>query len=469
MKSLRTRLLLTFAGLILVGFTTLAIIAGEQISSSTVEDFNTQLTEQTRLIARALKEPIEHAYEGEISGAPLLTTLQNYASQDNVQVSLYDGNGRFLLDSSGSTSGSTGTPELIAAGSGQVTSDTRQDANGNTFVYAAAPITEDSDVLAIVQLAAPLAAAQGLVMQRWLSLGLGVLGVTAVAGIAALWLSATLVRPLGELQQAALSVAQGNFSQRLPETRQDEIGELSRAFNHMAAQVEAMVEEQRAFASNASHELRTPLTTIRLRSEALRDNLVDDETARQYIVEIDNEVKRLGSLVQDLILLSRLDTGRLKAGHEQIEPVRLAHQIMQEMAAPAAAAYITLNLEAPEELPTIEAGLSHLHIVFRNLISNALKYTAPGGTVQWQLSASGNRLHHIITDTGQGIAPEDLPHLFERFFRADKSRSRAVTGVGLGLSLVRMIIEFYGGSIEVKSEGVGKGTAVHVYWPLEGA
>src|SRR5690606_22912040 len=114
-------------------------------------------------------------------------------------------------------------------------------------------------------------------------------------------------RPLIQLHQATLNVAAGNFSSRLPAERSDELGQVARAFNHMTAQIEAMIEEQKAFASNASHELRTPLTAIRLRSEALREGLVDEATARQYIAEIDDEAERLGNLVQDLIVLSRLD------------------------------------------------------------------------------------------------------------------------------------------------------------------
>ncbi|KAA3663251.1 MAG: sensor histidine kinase, partial [Chloroflexi bacterium] len=457
MKSLRTRLLITFAGLILAGFTTLAIMAGGQISSGTVEDFTTQLTEQASLVARALREPVEHAREGETSQATLLAALQTYASQGNVQVTLYDRNGRFLLNNSGDTSGPTGTAEVTAARSGQISTDTR-----SNIVYAAAPITEDDELIGVVQLAAPLSEVQSLVSERWLTLGLGVLGVTTVATIAALWLSNTLVRPLGNLQQAANQVAEGNFSQRLPENRQDEIGQLSRAFNHMAAQVEAMIEEQRTFASNASHELRTPLTTIRLRSEALRDNLVDDATAQQYIVEIDDEVKRLGNLVQDLIMVSRLDAGQLEVGHEQIEPTRFARQLIQQLATQANTSQITMTLDAPAELPIIEASLSHLQIVFRNLLDNALKYTPTGGTIEWQITAVNNKLHHIIRDNGQGIAAADLPHLFERFYRADKSHSRTIAGVGLGLSLVRLIVEFYGGEIWIESEGVGMGTAVHI-------
>ena len=227
-----------------------------------------------------------------------------------------------------------------------------------------------------------------------------------------------------------------------------------------------MIDEQRAFASNASHELRTPLTTIRLRSEALREGDLDAATAQQYAVEIDDEVRRLGNLVQDLLMLSRLDSGRLEAGRERIDLTRLARQLMAEIKPQADNRAITLQLDASPMLPSVTAGQAHLVIVFRNLLSNALKYTSDGGQIAWQIRADGETIHHTISDTGQGIIADDLPHVFDRFYRVDKSRSRAVPGVGLGLSLVRMIVEFYGGTVRVESEGIGKGTAVHVTWPL---
>ena len=105
-------------------------------------------------------------------------------------------------------------------------------------------------------------------------------------------------------------------------------------------------------------------------------------------------------------------------------------------------------------------------LVFRNLLSNALKYTPDGGQITWHIEAHDHALHHTIRDTGQGIAADDLPHVFERFYRVDKSRSRAVPGVGLGLSLVRMVVEFYGGSVRLESEGIGQGTTAHVTWLL---
>lgn len=460
MRSLRTRLLLTFVGLILAGFTLLALLAGRQISAGTVEDFASSLGEQAEIIADVLHEPVEESLEHDGSLAQLGGILQTYAQQTEATVVLVDRNGRFAASSSGEET-ETDTPEIRDALTGSVSNDTR----GST-AYAAAPVWEDGRVIAAVQLAAPLSAAQSLVVQRWLGLAAAVLGVTIVAGLAAFWLSTTLTRPLAQLQQAANQVAQGNFSQRLPATRQDEIGDVARAFNEMTTQVEAMIEEQRAFASNASHELRTPLTTIRLRSEALRDNSVDPDTARQYIVEIDNEVQRMGSLVQDLILLSRLDSGRLEAGQEQIDPIRLAQQLIAEHAAQAEARHIDLRLDAPDALPSITAGYTHITILFRNLLSNALKYTPDGGQITWRLQQVDDTLQSTITDTGRGIPPEDLPHLFDRFYRVDKSRSRAVPGVGLGLSLARMIVQFYGGTIRVESEGVGHGTTITVQWPL---
>jgi signal transduction histidine kinase len=226
-----------------------------------------------------------------------------------------------------------------------------------------------------------------------------------------------------------------------------------------------MIEDQRSFASNASHELRTPLTTIRLRSEALRDGTLDAAMAQQYVVEIDDEVQRLGNLVQDLMMLSRLDSGRLEAGREQIDTIRLARQLLGEIASQAERHSITLHLDVLADLQPVTAGSAHLLIVFRNLLNNGLKYTPDGGQITWRIRAEGDHLHHAISDTGQGIAAEDLPYVFDRFYRVDKSRSREVPGVGLGLSLVRMIVEFYGGTVYLTSEGIGQGTTSHVIWP----
>ena len=467
MGSLRTRLLLAYAGLLLIGFVALGLLAGNQISAGTVEDFRNQLTEQTQLLMRALKEPLEHLDENETSEAAIMDLLLVYANQSQAQVMLLDKDGDYWLSSDETAESNTAdNPEVIAARNGEITTDTRQNQAGDMTVFAAAPITEDGRLLAIIRLAAPFSEAQALITERWLTLGAGVAGLAILAVLASLILAASLTRPLAQLRQASLDIAAGDFSVRVADGRQDEIGQVARAFNHMTAQVETMIEEQKAFASNASHELRTPLTTIRLRSEALREGLVDEETSKQYIAEIDDEVGRLGNLVQDIIVLSRLDAGRLDIGSEQIDPIRLAQQLIAEFSAQSEARQIELKLKVPDTLPALSAGLNHLHIVFRNLLQNALHYTPNGGMVTWQMEIEGKMLHHTIQDTGQGVSHEALPHLFDRFYRVDTGRGRKVPGVGLGLSLVKRVVESYDGRVTIDSPGLGQGTTVEVWWPL---
>jgi signal transduction histidine kinase len=467
LRSLRVRILIAFTGLILIGFAALTAFAGQQVSTGTTNDFKERMIEQAQLIARGLKEPVEHFAEGEGSANSIEVALQEYANQFGIEMTLLQGNGRYLLGSPvSSTLSSENAPEVTTASRGQTGENTRPDPSGQQTVYTAAPIYEDGQILAIIHLAAPLTGAQSLIWQRWSILIGGVLILAGLAIGVSLWLSSSLTRPLSQLQSSAEKIAQGDFSQRLPEDRQDEIGQLAGAFNHMTGQVEAMIEEQRTFAGNASHELRTPLTTIRLRSEALRDGVVDEPTSRQYIIEIDDEVARLGRLVEDLILVSRLDSGRLQAGHEEIDPVRFVRSLAQELQPALTEKQLRLDLQLPSQLPPVQASLNHLKVVFRNILTNTIKYTPTGGQIMWCIAEENGRFHATITDTGQGIAPEDLDHLFERFYRADKAHSREIPGVGLGLSLVKMIVEFYGGTIQISSPGIDQGTTVIVQWPF---
>ncbi len=468
---LQTRFMVAYAGLIVLGFAGLALIAGQQISQGSIADFETDLTTEASVLARSLREPMEQLIEGETNETAVFNLIADFANRTNTQITLINTAGQAWLKSDGtlSTAKYTEYAEVAAALEGRTIYDVRDDAQGITTGFAAAPINEDDKILSVVQISAPLAEAQALVFQRWLTLAGGVLLLSVLAVLASYGLSASLTRPLTQLRNSALKMADGDLSQRLPETRQDEIGQLAAAFNHMAGQVEAMIAEQRAFASNASHELRTPLTTIRLRSEALRDDNLDEATSQQYIIEIDDEVRRMGNLVQDLILLSRLDGGRSQPGQEKVDPRQLAHSLLREIQPQADAKQITLTLNAPDSLPFVEASLTHLQIVFRNLLQNSLKYTPAGGQITWQLQVDETNLHAILIDTGQGIAADDLPHLFERFYRANKARTREVDGVGLGLSLVQTVIKLYNGRIQISSPGIGAGTAVNVWWPFESA
>ena len=467
---LRTRLLVAYVSLILLGFVGLSWLAGSQISAGAVEDFERSLETQAELVARNLREPVEHFAEGEGAFSEIETAVTGLANDFNLQITLITPDG-FAWASSDPAVGKPNLaedPEVQAVLNRSSTAvfDTRPDANNINTIYTAVPLAEDGRLLSIVRVAAPASATASVVNQRYLQLAAGVLGLTGLAIVAALWLAASFTRPLEGLQTSAMKLAAGDLTQRVTVTRQDELGQLGETFNHMAEQVEAMLLEQKAFASNASHELRTPLTTIRLRSEALRDGHLDDATAQQYIAEIDDEVARLGRLVNDLIQLSRFDSGRAEVGSELIDPVRLGRSLCQQMQKTAVAKKISLNFDAPNELPVIQANQSHLRIVLQNLLGNALKYTPEGGQVAWRLSLEDGYLRSEMTDNGIGLAPEDAARLFERFYRADKAHTRATGGTGLGLPLAKSIVEFYNGRIQIHSDGPGQGTTATVWWPL---
>ncbi|MCB0189696.1 MAG: hypothetical protein KDE31_35740, partial [Caldilineaceae bacterium] len=266
---------------------------------------------------------------------------------------------------------------------------------------------------------------------------------------------------------------------RIAKPGADEIGAVGLAFNQMAEQVEAMVAEQRAFASNASHELRTPLTTMRLRTEALLANQLDAEIQQQYIAEIDQEVTHMSGLVDDLILLSRLDAHRLAVGTEQVDVVRVARSVCQELNAAITAKALTVDLEMPSaELPSVQANLNHLRVALRNLCENGVKYTTEQGHIHISFARDGAMIRGTVVDDGQGIAPEDLPHVHKRFHRAAQSRQRQQgtgndrpyddhrEGSGLGLALVQSIVALYGGKLIVDSAGLGRGTTATIWWPI---
>lgn len=465
---LRARLILAYTGLIVLAFAGLAFFAGRQISTAAEEDYEKHLEQQAVIVSEGLSEIVQYYREGVVLPAELAAIVRSYSERTDARLTVMDTDGVVWIDSAGFTYDrrQTDYPEVVAALNDSIVHDIRLDEQGQQTIYTATPIIGDGEMLGVVRLAAPAEFIRTSIAQRWLTFGLGFALLLALSVIASLRLSTSLTRPLEQLRASALRLAGGDLSMRLPEERNDEIGELAQSFNHLARQVQAMLEEQRAFAANASHELRTPLTTIRLRTEALRAGAVDEATTRQYIAEIDDEALRLSGLVEDLILLSRLDAGRAEPGSELIDPMRFARQLTREIEPLLESQGLTFTLDMPGHLPPVEASSHHMRVVFRNLLDNAIKYTPSGGHVIWRLWAEDGWLHGEVCDTGQGIDPEALPHLFERFYRADRTHSRRVPGVGLGLSLTRSVVQFYGGTLDITSEGHGKGTTAHVRWPL---
>ena len=277
----------------------------------------------------------------------------------------------------------------------------------------------------------------------------------------------SIINPLYQLRDSAHQLSRGDFSHRVQVKAHNEIGELGQAFNHMAQQVEAMMEEQRSFVSSTSHELRTPLTAIRLRTESiLLDDTMDEETRTQYIQEIEDEAIRLTNMVQDLGHLSRLDAGRLELDGSEVNLNQIAQRLIRQFSLLARKKNHTLTFLTTEHNVGIQANMDHLLIVFRNLLDNAIKYTPSGGQITWEMQVVDGQVINRIKDNGQGIEPDQLPHVFKRFYRGDKAHSRNIVGYGLGLSLVKAIVEAYHADITIDSKGSGQGTTVTVIFPL---
>ncbi len=463
-RSLRGQLLIAFVSLIVLGFGGLTLFAGRQLSAGALEDFESRLQIEALLVAAALHEPVEEFLKQEVGDDEVAVVVAQLANETNTRITLLHLDGSGWITSEGDLPDVGESAEVQAALNNEVIYELR-DLDGEPTLFSAAPVIDHNAAMAIAHLTVPAADAQAAVQQRWIALFGVFLALTLAALLVSLYLSASLTRPLRRLQTTALHIADGDLQQRIETSRMDEIGDLGRAFNQMAERVEQMLEEQRAFASNASHELRTPLTTMRLRVERLQSGQIAPEKMMRYSAEIEQELLRLTRLVEDLGTLSRVDSERMEIGQERVDAKRVAEAVLRELAPLRDKQQITVTLLAPAPV-VVQANMSHLRLVLRNLLENALKYTPQNGHVNWWLSATEREMVCEIQDDGVGISVDDLPHLFKRFYRVDKARNRRVSGSGLGLSLVQAVVEQYGGHITIHSKGAGRGTTATVVWPL---
>ena len=280
-----------------------------------------------------------------------------------------------------------------------------------------------------------------------------------VAGLAAvlltLGLSRRILGPIEALTAAARRMEKGDLSQRVEVKSKDEIGELARAFNAMADGLARLEELRRNMVTDVAHELRTPLSNIRGYLEALRDGVV--EPNRQIIDSLYEEAMLLNRLVDDLQELALAEAGQLRLERRPVALADVADRAVEAIRPRAAARGIALQVNLPEDLPLVDIDPQRVGQVLGNLLSNALTYTPSGGEVVVGARTRESEVEVSVSDTGEGIPTEDLPYIFERFYRVDKSRSRATGGTGLGLAIVKQLVEAHGGRIEVESE-VGRGT-----------
>lgn len=330
----------------------------------------------------------------------------------------------------------------------------------------------DEHVIGAIILSAPLSGIEETIAHvSLLFLYSGGIGVV-IAGILAFSLSKTLTRPLLKLNRAALDMASGNFRCKIDEEPDNEIGGLIKSFNYSVEQVEKTLEEQKRLeklrqnlVANVSHELKAPLASVRGFSELMLDGLIDEEEKEKYLkVILDNSV-HLSRLVDELLKLSHLESGQMSLKKEEIFVKEMAEWSFESMVIRGDEKGVSLHLEVSPKLPTLWGDRYRLHEVLINLLDNAIEYTPPGGDVKLKVYQYLSWIVLEVTDTGSGISQEDLPNIFERFYKTDKSRSRSSKGTGLGLAIAKQLVELHDGKIEAESKD-SKGSTFRVWLPI---
>lgn len=276
--------------------------------------------------------------------------------------------------------------------------------------------------------------------------------VLLLSALGSYWLAKRAFRPILYLTRTAREINAGDLHRRVPIPHaKDEVYDLALTLNDMIGRLDQSFAQQRRFVADASHELRTPVTVIRTITDIALENALTLDEYNGILRDVNCETERLGQLINDLLALARADEGYLSLDCEPVRLDLLALDVAATLEPLALERGITLDVEAPAPA-TVSGDTARLIQMMMGLVDNALTYTNAGGTVILSVTCDKENARYAVCDTGIGIAPEDVAHIFERFYRADPARSRAAGGSGLGLSIVDWIVRSHHGSITVESQ-----------------
>jgi heavy metal sensor kinase len=296
---------------------------------------------------------------------------------------------------------------------------------------------------------------------------IAIVSVIVLAGIGGLFLAGRVLKPVEQITKTAQQIEGSDLSQRIDVKTDDELGRLASTLNEMIARLEEAFNRQRQFTADASHELRTPLAIMQAEATLALSKERTEADYRKSLETISQESTYMSSVIGKLLFLARSDAGKEQLNFEDVELKELITGLSANVEALAQDKGIKLTVDAKEDL-IVNGDKVKLRQLFINILENAVRYTPNDGNISVSLVRSELDALVTITDTGIGIPPEHLPHIFERFYRVDKARSRAEGGVGLGLAIAKFIADAHGGKIEVESVE-GKGTSFYISLPLKKA
>jgi two-component system, OmpR family, sensor kinase len=494
--SLRTRLTLWYGAILavtLLGFSTLLYFTLQQNLASSVDS---RLSVRADRLSSEVGPSIGNLglQPEDVAPRQLDSTLSEFV-QPGIYVQLLDSRGRVVAAPPNLAGGELPVPDSSrqAIQQDRRTLDTVPVASGDANVrLLTVPIHHNGtdDVAGAVQVGeslAPLDATMYAVERLLLFSGLAALILAVVIG----WmLTRSALSPVARITSTARHIAAtGDYRQRLrvstPRFGQgDELFFLASTFNDMIARLEHVLDSQRRLLADTSHELRNPITIVRGNLALLKREGVPDATRREAVLEAEDEAARMGRLVSDLLLLARADAGEQPTLRKQaVDLSELATEVLEQARPAAGPRSLTLSISG---VCTVTGDRDRLKQLVANLVENAIRYTATSGSVSVELTGravkqssrtarsrsaralamAGSTVLLTVSDTGIGISPSDLPHVFERFYRADKARTRAHGGSGLGLSIAHYIAQAHGGWIEAHSDGPNCGSTFRVGLPL---
>ena len=275
----------------------------------------------------------------------------------------------------------------------------------------------------------------------------------------------SIMNPVAEITEKAQRIASGSYGVQIKTPYRDEIGELADTINEMSNKISQNEKVQTDFISSLSHELRTPLTSIKGACETVMDDPEMPQETRQYFLDMAlTESDRMTRIVSDLLVLSRLDNKRTQWKLETFDAAKSVQRLIEVMRVDIDARRHEVTFTAQENIPPLTVDKERVEQVVINILSNSVKYTPEGGKIDVSVTSAEEKITIRIADNGIGIPEEDLAHVFERFYRVEKSRTSETGGTGLGLAIAKELIEAHGGSISMESS-LGKGSAVTIVLP----
>lgn len=471
-RSLANQLLVTYLLVITFALFAVSLWALFMIKTESITDLRNSL--EVEAVNLGLEIDNDLALDSQEAKRRVQAAVERHANKLNVSITVVNSDGHVLADSSANLLSNGGEnisnqSEINDALAGIVAIYTRSSSSTHTdWFYVAYPVRSAGKTQGVIRVGVPLTEMERRLYHDLIVFLEIIVATGLVTVLISLWLAKRVNRPVREMSALARNIAlSGDISEFVPVSRKDEIGELGLSFNQMIGRLREQERVRQEFIANASHELKTPTMAIGSVVEALRAGAAEDpELRKKFLGSLERLIERQTGLLQDLLDITRLDAGSERIFHDTIPVVSLINDAIEQVKPQIEKRGLELSLQPINENLATSGNAIQLQRALVNILTNAINFSHPQGLITISaMSHEPDQVQIKIQDSGTGIDPADLPHIFERFYRADKARTRASGGSGLGLAITREIIARHHGTIEVEST-LGKGSIFSISLPL---